>query len=59
MLYPIGYNTLDEKTLRFTVENHDFFDDTRTYATRYPGGLCRLHLQLENSKEVESTEFAP
>jgi hypothetical protein len=47
------------KSLRFAVENHNFFDDTRAYATRYPGGLCRLHLQLENSKEVESTEFAP
>jgi len=46
------------KTVRFKMENHDFFD-TGTYASRYPGGLCRLHVRLENSEEVESTEFTP
>ena len=47
------------KSQTFSVENHDFFFDKLPYATRYPGGRCRLHLQLENSKEVVSTEFTP
>jgi hypothetical protein len=46
------------KAVRFKIENHDFFD-TSTYANRYPGGLCRLQVRLENSEEVESTEFTP
>ena len=41
------------------ADNHDFFFDTLPYATRYPGGRCRLHLHLESSKEVVSTEFTP
>jgi hypothetical protein len=47
------------KKQAFSVDNHDFFFDTLPYATRYPGGRCRLHLHLENSKEVVSTEFTP
>jgi hypothetical protein len=47
------------KRQAFSVDNHDFFFDTLPYATRYPGGRCRLHLHLENSKEVVSTEFTP
>ena len=47
------------KRQTFSVDNHDFFFDTLPYATRYPGGRCRLHLNLENSKEVISTEFTP
>ena len=47
------------KRQAFSVDNHDFFFDTITYATRYPGGRCRLHLHLEDSKEVVSTEFTP
>jgi hypothetical protein len=47
------------KSQAFFVDNHDFFSDTLPYATHYPGGRCRLHLQLENSKEVVSTEFTP
>jgi hypothetical protein len=47
------------KRQAFSVDNHDFFFDTLPYATRYPGGRCRLHLHLENSEEVVSTEFTP
>jgi hypothetical protein len=47
------------KRQAFLVDNHDFFFDTLPYATRYPGGHCRLHLHLGNSKEVVSTEFTP
>ena len=47
------------KRQAFLVDNHDFLFDTLPYATRYPGGRCRLHLHLENSKEVVSTEFTP
>jgi hypothetical protein len=47
------------KRQAFSVDNHDFFFDTLPYAIRYPGGPCRLHLDLENSKEVVSTEFTP
>jgi hypothetical protein len=47
------------KRQAFSVDNHDFFFDTLPYATRYPAGRCRLHLHLENSKEVVSTEFTP
>lgn len=46
------------KTSRFTVDNHDLFD-ARPYAKRYPGGLCRMRLELQNMEEVESTEFTP
>ena len=47
------------KKQAFSVYNHDFVFDTLPYATRYPGGRCRLHLHLENSKEVVSAEFTP